>query len=525
MTIRRWVLANLFGFILTLSGTAHAETFRWAFQGDVGMMDPYGLFETMTLGFHTNIYEGLVRRGREFQLEPSLATAWEQTAPDRWRFVLRKGVLFHGGEPFTADDVVFSFERINKPGSDFASLLATIKTVEKIDDHTVDIVTDGPDAMLVHKLTAWLIMSETWTKENGAEDPTDVRAGKENYATRHANGTGPFKLTVREPDVRTVLVPFEDWWDAPQHNVTDAIFTPIGADATRIAALLSGELDMAYPVPLQDVRRVDRTPGVTVLQGPELRTIFLGMDQRRDELLESNVKGANPFKDKRVRMAMFQAIDIDAIERKIMRGAATPTGLMIAPDITGFDPVRNDRFAQDLDAARALMAEAGYGDGFEVGMDCPNDRYVNDEAICQAVAASLAKIGIKVNLLAQTKSKFFAKVLSFDTSFYLLGWSPAALDGFNAIYNLIMTRGERGQGKFNLGGYSNADIDSLGVRIQREVDLDRRNALIGEALEIHKQDVGHIPLHQQALAWGIRESIGVSQFPNNILDLRWVTVN
>jgi peptide/nickel transport system substrate-binding protein len=507
-----------------IAAPAQAKTFRWAFQGDVAMMDPYGLFETLTVGFHSNIFEGLVRSAGDLSIGPALATEWSNPSPEVWRFTLRRGVTFHDGSAFTADDVVFSFERVRKPGSDFTSAVATVREVRKIDDFTVEIVTDGPDPILDRKLDIVFIMSKSWAEAHGAENPIDVRQGVENYATRHANGTGPFMLKSREPDVKTVLVPNPNWWDEAQHNVTEAVFTPIGSDATRVAALLSGELDLAYPVPLQDIKRIERTAGLRILQGPELRTIFLGMDQSRDELLYSSVKGANPFKDIRVRKAFYQAINIKAIHLKIMRGAATPTALMIGPGVNGFDEALNTRFPHDPEAARALLAEAGYGDGFRLGMDCPNDRYVNDEAICQAVAAGLAKIGVHIDLLAQTKSKYFGKILSDDTSFYLLGWTPVTRDALDPLYNLMATRGARGQGKFNVGRYSNPALDVLMGRIGREMDPARRQALISEAYALHKDDVGHIPLHQQALAWGVRDSVAVVQRADNQFQLRYVKI-
>jgi peptide/nickel transport system substrate-binding protein len=386
---KKWAWWAVAAALLVAIQPAGAKTFRWAFQGDVSMMDPYGLFETMTVGFHSNIFEGLVRTGGDLTIGPALATEWSNPAPDLWRFALRRGVTFHDGAPFTADDVVFSFERVGKQGSDFTTAVATITAVRKIDDYTVEISTDGPDPILDRKLDIVFIMSRSWAEAHDATEPVDLRKGVENHAARHANGTGPFMLLSRSPDVKTVLMPFPGWWDRADHDVTEAVFTPIGSDATRVAALLAGDLDLAYPVPLQDIPRIERAAGLGVLKGPELRTIFLGMDQWRDELLYSSVTGANPFKDLRVRRAFYQAIDIEAIRRKIMRRAATPTALMIGAGINGFDPELNERLAHDPDAARALLAEAGYGAGFELGMDCPNDRYVNDESICQAGSRSI----------------------------------------------------------------------------------------------------------------------------------------
>jgi len=319
-------------------------------------------------------------------------------------------------------------------------------------------------------------------------------------------------------------VPNPSWWGKPEHNLTEVIFTPIGNDATRVAALISGEIDMMQPVPLQDVARLNGNPNLKVMQGPELRTIFLGMDQKRDELLFSNVKGKNPFKDKRVRQAFYQAIDIEAIKKNIMRGASAPTGLMVAPGINGFVPELNARLPYDPEGAKKLLADAGYPSGFEVTMNCPNDRYVNDGEICQAVTAMLARVGIKVNLLAETKATYFPKILSRNTSFYMLGWTPATYDSHNPLYALLATPGEGGQGQFNLGAYSNAKVDELTGKVASETDKAKRDAMIREAFKIHQDDIGHIPLHQQALAWGMKKNVDLVQMPDNFNYLRYIVV-
>jgi peptide/nickel transport system substrate-binding protein len=291
-----------------------------------------------------------------------------------------------------------------------------------------------------------------------------------------------------------------------------------------VAALLSGEIDVMEPVPLQDVERIKASAAHTVLQGPELRTIFLGVDQKRDELLFSSVKGKNPFKDVRVRKAFYQAIDIETIKSRVMRGAATPTALMVGPGVRGFAPDMNKRAPYDPDAAKRLLADAGYPNGFEVGMNCPNDRYVNDAAICQAVAANLARIGVKVNLTAETKNTYFPKILRRDTSFYLLGWTPSTTDSHDALYNLMATPTEKGQGQYNLGGYSNPKLDELTQKIQVETDQAKRNEMIREAFRIHQDEFGHIPLHQQALAWGFNKKVSLVQLPTNYMFFKWVVV-
>jgi len=509
--------------VLTCS-LSQAITLRVANQGDAQSMDPHSLNESLQLTFTGNIYEPLVGRDKKLALIPALATSWKATSPTVWRFELRKGVKFHDGTTFTADDVVFTFKRAAGDGSDMKGYTSSIKDVRKVGDMAVEIETLTPFPILPDVISLVWIMSKKWCEDNKAEKPVDRRKGIENTASFKANGTGPFRLKERQPSTRTVLVRNGTYWDKLESNVDEVIFTPIGNDATRVAALLSGEIDLMEPVPLQDVERLKANPGLKVMQGPELRTIFLGMDQKRDELQFSSVKGKNPFKDKRVRQALYQAIDIETIKTRTMRGAATPTALMIAPGIKGFVPELNKRLPYDPDGAKKLLADAGYPNGFEVAMNCPNDRYVNDAAICQAVAVNLARIGVKVNLQTETKVTYFPKILRRDTSFYLLGWTPGTYDSHNPLTSLMATPTDKGQGQFNLGSYSNPRVDELTLAIQSETDQTKRNAMIKEAFEIHANDVGHIPLHQQALAWGMKKNVELTQLADNFMPYRYVTV-
>jgi peptide/nickel transport system substrate-binding protein len=528
MRLRQAILTAAAAAVLSVgAGTgAKAETFRWAFQGDAQSLDPHILNETFTIGFHSNIYEGLIRRDEDLNIQPALATSWEMVEPTRWRFHLREGVTFHNGNEFNADDVIFSFQRILKEGSDMGSKLAPGTEVVKVDDYTVDFITENPNPILHYEWADVFIMDKEWAEKNDATQPSDVAKGEENYAAFNANGTGPFKVQSRETDVKTVLVPNEDWWDEPKHNLTEVVFTPISSDATRVAALLSGELDMMYPVPVQDLRRVDSNAGTSTMTGPELRTIFLGMDQMRDELLYSNVEGKNPFQDKRVREAFYRAIDINAIKQKIMRGQSDPSALMISPFL--FERADEfERLAYDPDKAKELLAEAGYPDGFQLQMDCPNNRYVNDEAICQAVVAMLAKVGVQVDLNAQPKAQYFAKALAYDVSFYMLGWTPSSLDSYNVLTNLIMCLDRDKtpiQAKFNYGGYCNPKVDELANEILVETDQEARNDKIEEAFQTLHEDRGYIPLHQQYLAWGKRDNIDLVQRPDNQFMLYRVNV-
>ncbi|WP_053844697.1 ABC transporter substrate-binding protein [Paracidovorax avenae] len=524
MNFSRTALRATIGASLVAAAcAAGAQTIRVANQGDALSMDPYSLNESLQLSVTGNVYEPLVGRNKDLSLAPALATRWTQTSPTVWRFELRRGVRFHDGSPFTADDVLFSLARTQAGSSDMKTYTNDFKEVRKVDDHTVEIETKSPYPILPDVLTLVYMMSRKWCEANQAVEPVDRRKGVENAASFRANGTGPFRLRERQPGVRTVFTRNAQYWGAIEGNVAEVVFTPIGNDATRVAALLSGQVDVMEPVPVQDIERVNTSPLTRAVTGPELRTIFLGMDQKRDELLYSSVKGKNPFKDKRVRQAFYQAIDIEGIRKTVMRGASNPSALLVGPGVNGFQPDIK-RLPYDADAARKLLAEAGYPNGFEVGMNCPNDRYVNDARICQAVAANLARIGVKVNLQAETKGTYFPKVLRRDTSFYMLGWMPATYDAHNAMNALMACVDDKGAGQFNLGGYCNPKVDELTRQVQSETDKARRDAMIRQAFEIHAADVGHIPLHQQALAWGVSRKVALVQMADNFMPFKWMSL-
>jgi peptide/nickel transport system substrate-binding protein len=510
--------------LLAAASLAQAQTVRVANQGDSLSMDPHSLNESLQLSVTGNVYEPLVGRSKDLSLAPSLATSWKQISPTVWRFELRKGVQFHDGTPFNADDVIFSFQRVAGEGSDLKSNVNDIKEVRKVNEHTVDIETKTPFPILPNQLTTTYILSKKWCEQNQAVRPVDRRKGIENAASFRANGTGPFRLRERQPNVRTTCVRNGSYWGTIEGNVQEVIYTPIGNDSTRVAALLSGEVDVMEPVPVQDIERINASANARVLSGPELRTIFLGMDQKRDELLYSSVKGKNPFKDKRVRQAFYQAIDIDGIQKTVMRGASKPTAVMVGPGIRGFNADQNKRLPYDPDAARKLMADAGYPNGFEVTMNCPNDRYVNDSRICQAVAANLSRIGVKINLAAETKGTYFPKILRRDTSFYLLGWTPSTYDAHDALNALMACPDEKGAGQFNLGAYCNQKVDQLIKGIQSETDQKKRDAMIREAFDLHSADIGHLPLHQQALAWGTGKKVDITQRADNYMPFKWISV-
>jgi peptide/nickel transport system substrate-binding protein len=507
---------------------ASSQTLRYANQGDLKSLDPYTLKETTTIAHHAHIYEGLIARGKDLKIVPALAESWETPEPTRWRFHLRKGVKFHNGDPFTADDVLFSADRIRSKGSNFLSNVQADAKFVKVDDYTVDVVLPTANPILIAQWDNWFIMDKKWCEEHNSVAPTPASATTPSFASLNENGTGPFTVESHQPGVKTVYKANPNWWHKPEHNLKEIIFTPIASDATRVAALLSGEVDVIEPVPIQDIARVNSSDNASVMTGPELRTIFLGMDQVRDELLYSSVKGKNPFKDIRVREAFYKTVDVELIKTRVMRGLSTPSALMVAPELFSLSKDFT-RPKLDPDGAKKLLTEAGYPDGFEVTMDCPNDRYVNDAAICQAVVGMLARIGIKVNLLAQPKQQYFAKVLKpggFQTSFYLLGWTPATSDSHNVLHDIMGCRDDptdSTRGEANLGGYCNKQLDALTDKVQLETDPAKRDLLIKQAFEIGMKDYGYIPLHQQALAWGVSKKVKLTQRADNAVLLFWAT--
>ncbi len=519
--------------LIDTTAFAQGKVFKWANDGDVNSMDPYARNETFLLSFLQNIYEPLIRRDGAMKMEPALATAWKLKSPTVWEFTLRHDVKFSDGTPFTADDVVFSYTRASTGGSNMKGYFGSVKEVRKIAPDVVEVETKVPDPLLADKLAGILIMSKVWADKNGAAEAVDLTSGKENFATRNAMGTGAFMLKLREPDSKTVLVRNPNWWDkTTKFNIDTAELYVIPNAATRTAALLSGQVDFVYTVPPADEEKLRKDPNIKVASGRETRVVYLGFDQERNELLESNIKGKNPFKDVRVRLAFWMAIDEDGIVKSVMRGNAFPVALMVGQGISGYYKDLDVRPKYDVAAAKKLLADAGYRDGFEVGMDCPNDRYVNDESICKAVVSMLAKIGVKVNLLAQTRSKYFAKILrkgdftQGQTSFFMLGWSPGSTyDAADVFQQLIETpSADKKGGAFNPGGYANKKVDDLADMAAQETDPKKREAQMREMEKIQRDEVGHIPLHQQAIVWAMTKKVDVIQRADNIFMLYHVNM-
>jgi len=509
-------------------GAADAATLRWANRGDPQTTDPHSQNEGLTNNINHLVYEFLVGRDKKLNLVPELAVSWQQIDPVTWRFKLRPGVKFHDGTPFSADDVVFTFERARAETSQLRVYANASGIPKKIDDLTVEFTTNGPNPIELEHIASINVMSKAWCEKNRATKPQNFTQKEDMITARQANGTGPYILKSREPDVKTVLVKNPNWWGIKERvfegNVDEVVFTPIGSDATRLAALISGEIDLINDPPVQDVPRLKQNASVKVLEGTENRVIFIGMDQQRDELLYSNVKGKNPFKDKRVRQALYQAIDIEAIRTTTMRGLSKPTGAMLpAPLPWIVEPEK--RFPFDRAKAKQLIAEAGYPNGFEVTLDCPNNRYVNDEKICQALAAMWSQIGVTTSVTAMPRANYFPKLEKLDTSLYMLGWGGASIDPIFILQPVLHTANSKGDGDYNYGRYSNPKFDALVDQVKTEIDVEKRRKLINEALMLQHDELLHLPLHRQVIPWATRSNVAAVHRADNWVLPYWVKMD
>lgn len=512
---------------LVLTAAAGAETLRWARAGDALTLDPHAQNEGVTIAVMHQMMEPLILRAPDGNLTAALATEWSVNAenPDVWNFKLREGVKFHDGADFTAEDVVFSFTRALSEESDMKGIISSIKSVEAVNDFEVNITTNGPNPILPAVLPNIFVIDKGWAEANSVVDVQDVEGGEETHASQNVNGTGPYKLVSRENDVKTVMTAFDGYWGAGEFPMqfTDIEFTPIQNQATRMAALLSGEVDFIQDVPVQDLERIKTTDGKSVLTAPQNRVIFFGMNVS-DELVGGNIDGKNPLADLKVRQAMNMALNREAIQKVVMRGQSQPAGIIAPPFVNGWTKELDEYPAYDVAAAKALMDEAGYSDGFSITLNCPNDRYINDEGICQASVGMLAQIGIKVNLEALPKAQHFPLVNGLESNFYMLGWGIPSYDSeyiFNFLYH---TKGDL-FGTWNGTRYSNEKIDEMTQAIAAEVDLGKRDEMIAEMWQIVKDDVVYLPIHHQVLNWAMDAKVGAAMDSDDQVKVKYFTLN
>ena len=505
-----------------------AETLKWARAGDSLTLDPHAQNEGPTSTLAHQIMEPLIIRDHTGAIEAALATEWGPSAdnPNIWVFKLREGVTFHDGAAFDSEDVVFSMNRAMTPDSDYKELLASVKEVRAAGPYTVEIETNGPNPIMSNNLTNLFIMDKGWAEANGAVKVQDYEGGEDTFAAKNANGTGPYKLVSREPDVKTVLAANENYWGAGEFplQVTAVEYTPIQNPATRVAALLSGEVDFIQDVPVQDLARVAGTNGLDVRTAPQNRVIFFGLNAGDGDLANDNIEGANPLADVRVRRAMSMAINRDAIKQVVMRGQSDPAGMIAPPFVNGWDADMDGSSTTDIEGAKALMAEAGYGDGFSIQLDCPNDRYINDEAICQASVGMLAQIGIDVNLDAKPKAQHFPLLSNLQTDFYMLGWGVPTYDS-EYIFNFLVHGRTDKYGSWNATRFTNDALNEKIVSLASNTDLAARNADIAAIWQVVQDEAIYIPLHHQVLNWGMKSNVGTIVDPGDSPKMKYFELN
>lgn len=511
---------------LAVSPVAMAKPFKWSSSSDIPTLDIHSQNNALGNGVHAAIYESLVYyNSTTFKPEPLLASSWRELSPTQMRFTLRSGVKFSDGSSLGADDVVFSINRAMSKTSNYQVYTQGIDRVVKVNDNMVDFIMKAPNPVLLNQLTELRIMSKAWAEKNKSVDPKDIRTKDETFSHRNAMGTGPYMVKEWQPDQRLVLVKNPNYSGNIPTNVTEIIYTPIKADATRIAALLSGEVDFVLDPAPQDLPRLRSGASLKVIDGVESRTIFLGMDQFRDELPGSNVKGKNPLKDLRVRKALYQAIDSDTLNRVTMRGLSQPTGTIVAPQVNGWTEEVHKRLPYDPEGAKRLLAEAGYPQGFEVDFACPNNRYINDEEICQAITAMWARAGVRAKLRTLPLVTYFPMIQRYEASIYMLGWGVPTFDSLYSLQSLVRTVGQGGDGNYNVGRYSNQRMDYIVDRVKAETDLPVRNRFLTEGLKLSNDTVSHIPLHNQIIPWAMKRNIDVVHRADNRIDWRLVKVN
>ncbi|RWR31010.1 ABC transporter substrate-binding protein [Sinirhodobacter populi] len=494
--MKSWKGLLLAGTFAALAAPVSAEVvLKWGASRDIGSLDPYSYGDSFTLGVLNHVYEGLVRYDRNLKLEPALATSWEIVSPTTWRFHLREGVKFQDGADFTAEDVQASLKRASDPKSPLKGNIPAYTGSRVIDDHTIEIDVTPNYPLLPNDLTTIYIFDAGWLQANNAEAPTDVGSGTEGYATYHANGTGPFSVESRTPDAKTVLVRNPVWWDKAETNIDRIEFIPVASNATRVAALLSGDIDFTDAAPVQDLPRLQSSASVKLLEGTDLRTVMIGFSQR-----DTTLSGApNLMKDLRVRQAMQLAIDLDMIQKRVMRGKSRNAGTLVAPQIPGYDESLDTPVKADPEKAKALLKEAG-AEGFAFDFNCA-DSLVNEEQICQAIASMWSRVGLKPQLDQGPRAVQTPKRSQGKVDVYTLGWATLPmLDTYSLTSQVLHTK-EGTFGIFNWGGWSDPEFDKVTEQSATEMDNTKRLALESESLRIAKEHALMIPLHQQPLVW------------------------
>ena len=491
--------------LLSMVGLVQAKTLKLAMDADPVSLDPHMQLSGGMLQYSHMVFDPLVRWTKETTIEPRLAEKWERLDDYTVRFYLKKGVKFHSGNELTADDVVWTVDRL-KTSVDFKGIFEPFKSPVKVDKYTVDIVTKVPYPLLLNTATYIFPMDSrfyTGTDDKGMDKAAIEKTGY-SFANENASGTGKYRVTERQQGVKVVFEAFPGYWDKESPgNVDEIILTPIKKDATRVAALLSGDVDFIMPVPPQDMDRIERSDDAKLVTMTGSRVITLQLNQKRVEA----------FKNVKVRQAIVNAINNEGIAQKLMKGRATAAAQNSPKGYLGYNPELTPRY--DLKKAKQLMAEAGYADGFEVSMIAPNNRYVNDEKIAEAAASMLGKIGIKVNLKTMPKAQYWDQFDAQVADIQMIGWHSDTEDTGNFFEFLLMCPNkETGYGQYNSGNYCNEEVDRLTLAAQSETDRDKRIAMLQEMERIAYDEAAFVPLHWQDLSWAGKPNLRIAPIVN-----------
>ncbi|RTR05076.1 ABC transporter substrate-binding protein [Halomonas nitroreducens] len=510
MTIKKTLLASVIGAAMTTAAltpaVAQAETtLRMAYDADPVSLDIHEQLSGGILQLSHMTFDPLVRWTQDLEFEPRLASDWEQVDPTTMRMTLREGVSFHSGNPFTAEDVVWTVERL-KRSPDFKAIFEPIAEVTAVDEHTVEFTTAKPYPLLLNLATYIFPMdSEFYAGSDADGDPKDeiVKNGN-SYASRHLSGTGPFEVTDRQQGVRIAFERNADYWDeSSPGNVDKIVMTPISENATRVAALLSGDVDFIAPVPPNDLERIREDEDVELVTMSGTRIILFHMNQERVEA----------FQDPRVRQAFAYAINQEGIADRLMKGFATPAAQFSPQGYAGHVESLEPRY--DLEKAQQLMTEAGYEDGFSITMMAPNNRYVNDAKIAQAVAAMLARINVSVDLKTLPKAQYWGEYDDRVADMMMIGWHADTEDSAN--FHEYLTQcpdADTGAGQYNAGNYCNPELDQLIAEANLEVDLEKRAEMLQQVEQQLHDDAAFIPLHWQDLAWASADHVDIEPVLN-----------
>jgi peptide/nickel transport system substrate-binding protein len=492
----------------TLLSPASAKELKVGLSAEPSAMDPHYHNLTPNNSLLSHVFERLIENDEKQNLVPGLAESWKAINDTTWEFKLRKGVKWHDGSPFTADDVVFTFSRAgNVPNSPSPFIVAKGKTATKVDDHTVHVTTAAVYPLMPNDVATILVVSK---KHGEAATTPDYNSGKA------AIGTGPYKYVNFTPGDRIELVRNEDYW-GPKPVWTKVTFKPIKAGPARVAALLAGDVDIIEDTPTADIERLKKEPKVQLSQEVSNRVIYFFVDHGRDITPFAKGKdGAeikNPLKDKRVRLAMSKAINRDAIVSRVMEGVAIPASQFLPDHYFGVSKtLKVEKY--DPEGAKKLLAEAGFPNGFKLTLHGPNGRYINDVKIAEAVAQMLTRVGIETNIEALPPANFFTRASQGgpggipEFSFILVGWGSGTGENSGAVKPLVATFDkEKGQGASNRGRYSNPEVDKLIDDAMKTVDDTKRAELLGRATDVAIGDLAIIPSHYQVNTWSARKGL------------------